>query len=57
MLVLTRKPGQSITLRLPDGRQIRVIVTKATWGQCRIGIDAPSDVNIVRDNAHLREKA
>lgn len=43
MLVITRKPDQSITLRHPDGTQITVTVCKNRGGSVRVGIDAPAE--------------
>lgn len=45
MLVLTRKPGQKIII---DNR-ISVTVVSVKNGQVRIGFEAPSHVNIVRE--------
>jgi len=45
MLVLTRKVGESILL---DGG-IRITVLHADAGGARIGIEAPSDVGIFRE--------
>jgi len=46
MLVLTRRPGDSITL--PElGIVIRVLDVRG-YNQIRIGIEAPSGINIVR---------
>jgi carbon storage regulator CsrA len=46
MLVLTRRPGDSITL--PElGIVIRVLEVRS-YNQIRIGIEAPSGINIVR---------
>ena len=44
MLVLSRKTGESIYI---DG-SIKVKILKLKGNQVRIGIDAPSDVDIVR---------
>lgn len=48
MLVLSRKPQESITCELPDGRQITITLTRAWRDGARIGIAAPADVRIVR---------
>ena len=45
MLVLTRKVGELIVI----GGNIRVSVTAIEKGRVRIGIEAPRDVNIVRE--------
>jgi sRNA-binding carbon storage regulator CsrA len=39
MLILTRRPGESLIIETPDGKQIQV----------RIGTDALADISIVRD--------
>lgn len=44
MLVLTRKPGESIII----GGNIKVTVTKIQGGTVRIALDAPADVEILR---------
>ena len=45
MLQLTRKPGQTIVI----GDDIRVQVIQIAGGAVRIGIDAPRDVSIYRE--------
>ncbi len=45
MLVLSRKPLQSIMI----GPDIRITVVKVERNQVRIGIEAPRDVTILRD--------
>ncbi len=45
MLVLSRKPLQSIMI----GPDIKVTVVKVERNQVRIGIEAPRDVTILRD--------
>jgi carbon storage regulator len=45
MLVLSRKAGESIHI---DGR-IKVKILKLKGNQVKIGIDAPSDVDIARN--------
>lgn len=47
MLALTRKPGQSIVI---DGR-ITIKVVWARDGQVRLGVKAPRNVPVVRDDA------
>ena len=43
MLVLTRRDGETILLRLPNGDEIEV--TLISGGPCRLGITAPDDVD------------
>lgn len=45
MLVLTRKVGESILI----GESIKVTITEIRGHGVRVGIDAPKDVAIVRD--------
>jgi carbon storage regulator len=45
MLVITRRPGQSFLI----GRDIEVIVLDSVGGSVRIGVRAPRDVPILRD--------
>ncbi|QHS31073.1 carbon storage regulator (plasmid) [Piscirickettsia salmonis] len=46
MLVLTRKSGQEIFV----GKDITIKVLSVVNGQVRIGIDAPQEVQIQRDD-------
>jgi carbon storage regulator CsrA len=46
MLVLTRRDGETIRLRLPNGDEIEI--TLISGGPCRLGITAPGDVEIER---------
>lgn len=46
MLVLTRRDGETIILRLPNCDEIEV--TPISGGPCRLGITAPDDVQIER---------
>ena len=50
MLVLTRRRGEAITI----GSNIRVVVLDINGGQIRLGIDAPSTVEIHRDEVCVR---
>jgi carbon storage regulator len=45
MLVLSRKPLQSIVI----GSDIRITIVKVERNQVRIGIEAPRNVTILRD--------
>lgn len=51
MLVLTRKPGERLFIEDPaTGRRIMVQLVKVMHGGgCRIGIDAPLDLAIRRE--------
>jgi carbon storage regulator len=45
MLVLSRKPGQSLRV----GKGVRITLVKIDGNQVRIGIDAPEQVSIQRE--------
>lgn len=50
MLVLTRKPGEGITI----GPNIRVMVLEIRGGQVRLGVDAPRTIEVHRDEVYTR---
>ena len=49
MLILTRRPGESIIIELADGSRVEVTVLGVKGNQVRIGTDAPGEVPIVRE--------
>ena len=49
MIVITRRPGESLIIELPTGEQIEITVLTNTSNQVRIGTDAPADMKIVRE--------
>lgn len=50
MLVLTRKIAEGITI----GPHIRVVVLEIKGGQVRLGIEAPTSVQVHRDEVYAR---
>jgi carbon storage regulator len=50
MLILTRKTGQSIAI----GKDIQITVLEINHKSIRIGIQAPKDVSILRDELYAR---
>lgn len=46
MLVLTRRPSESFTI----GDNIRIVITEVEGKKVRVGIEAPRDLPIVRDD-------
>lgn len=52
MLTLTRKSGEAIRI----GDEIRIVIRDVRGRQVRIGIDAPDDVPIHREEVYLRIK-
>jgi len=49
MLVLSRKPGERILV----GKDVKITVIRVGPNSVRIGIDAPTDMNIVREELCL----
>lgn len=47
MLMMTRKPGEGFRI----GENVRVVVAGIAGGQANIGVDAPREIEILRDNA------
>ncbi len=52
MLVLTRRPGESIVV----GENIVVTVIEIKGGQVRIGIDAPREIDVYREEIYEQVK-
>ena len=53
MLVLNRKPKESITMHIPpskEGTTIEIVVKSIQKSQTKIGFIAPVEVDIRRDN-------
>ncbi|MDH3443202.1 MAG: carbon storage regulator CsrA [Deltaproteobacteria bacterium] len=48
MLILSRRPGESITI----GDDIVVTVVSITGNQIRLGINAPRDVRVLREEIY-----
>jgi carbon storage regulator len=53
MLILTRKSGETITI----GENIQVRVLGVKGGQVRIGVDAPREVTVNREEVFERVQA
>jgi carbon storage regulator len=49
MLVLTRKVGERIRLKLGDGTVIWVVIVDIDRGKCRVGVEAPKEIAIFRE--------
>ncbi|HUT60741.1 MAG TPA: carbon storage regulator [Phycisphaerae bacterium] len=54
MLVLTRRKNERLDITTPDGTVITIIVVRAEHGVCRLGIEAPHEVTILRDDARRK---
>jgi|TARA_R110000765_G_scaffold204162_1_gene309191 carbon storage regulator CsrA len=48
MLILTRKPGQSLIISVPGHDPVEVLVTSTSKGSVKLGIDADKAINVVR---------
>jgi len=48
MLILTRRPGETLIIELPNGKQIDVTVLEVKGNQGRLGTDAADEIAIVR---------
>ena len=48
MLVISRKAGQGLTL----GNSIHVRVLEISGGSVKLGVDAPADVSVYRDELY-----
>ncbi len=53
MLILTRRVGETITV----GSEIKVTVLGVSGAQVRVGIDAPKDVAVHREEIYARIQA
>ena len=49
MLVLARRPDEKLTIYTPDGDYIQILVTEARQGLVRLGIEAPPDYVVLRE--------
>jgi carbon storage regulator len=52
MLILTRKAGETILI----GENISVTVVEIRGRQVRLGIDAPADILVLREEMKLHEQ-
>ncbi len=52
MLVLTRKPGETVTI----GDNVTVTIVEIDGNRIKIGIDAPKDVPILRGELLRQER-
>lgn len=52
MLILTRKPGESIYL----GEDIKITILGLQGKQIKVGLDVPEDMTVYREEVYLRVK-
>ncbi|MDO4584039.1 MAG: carbon storage regulator [Planctomycetia bacterium] len=53
MLVLTQKKDDRITIQTPDGKKIVVVCVRTGRHSIKIGIDAPANCNVLRQECFL----
>lgn len=53
-LVLTRKVGERVVIRLADGRLVTVEVLEIDRGRVRLDLSAPREIVIHREEVWLR---
>lgn len=52
MLILTRRPDETVVI----GKDIRVVVMGVNGNQVRIGIEAPKNIEVDREEIHERKQ-
>ena len=57
MLVLTRRRDEAIVIRNRFGTEIRLLVVDVRGNKVRLGIEAPPEVSIAREEIRPRESA
>ena len=53
MLVIARKQNEEITLTLPNGQTIDVVLVSTGRSVVRVGIRAPKEVLVARSREHI----
>ncbi len=56
-LVLERREGQDILVKLPDGRELVIGVVSIKGGAVRIAVRAPADLKVDRAEVAQRRRA
>jgi len=57
MLILTRRPGETLVMKTESGELINVTVLGVKANQVRIGVDAPQSVSVDREEIYLKKQA
>lgn len=57
MLILTRRPGETIVIETPSGEKVDVTVLQNNGPQVRLGVTAPKATTIDRQEIYQRKKA
>jgi carbon storage regulator CsrA len=56
MLILSRRIGETLILKLPGGERIDVVLREVKGSRGRPGIDAPPEVRIAREELLFNEE-
>jgi sRNA-binding carbon storage regulator CsrA len=56
VLVLTRREGQVTFITAPNGDRIKIVNYDFDRGKCRLGIDAPREYTIDREEIDQRKR-
>ena len=54
MLILTRRKDEAIVIRDRFGAEIRLLVVDVRGNKVRLGIEAPADVSVIREEISKR---
>lgn len=54
MLILTRRPTETIVMTTPEGVRVNVTVLGIKGNQVRVGIDAPKGTSVNREEIQQR---
>jgi carbon storage regulator len=57
MLILTRRKDEAIVIRNRFGAEIRLLVVDVRGNKVRLGIEAPADISVIREEIRNRESA
>lgn len=57
MLILTRRPNETLVFRTASGELIKATVLGVHANQVRIGVDAPKSVSVDREEIFLKKQA
>lgn len=57
MLVLTRRPGEWVRITLPDGTQVKVVITAVDRNEVRVGFEADRSVRVDREEVAVIKDA
>jgi carbon storage regulator len=57
MLILTRRPGETLVMKTESGELINVTVLGVKANQVRIGVEAPKTVAVNREEIHIKKEA